>query len=125
MVQQCTPSLFISARACYELFVGSEEVRKELPEAAGRFTRLDVGVRATLAAAWGDKFVAAACVRQGLADRLRDIGKDLELCKKALADFLAKGPTWLNDFIPHASSSSALPTCARPTCAICTRASPT
>ena len=70
------------------LFVGSEEVRKELPDAAARFTKLDVSVRATLAAAWEDRVVTTACARVGLPARLRGIGDDLELCKKALADFM-------------------------------------
>lgn len=70
------------------LFVGSEEVRKELPEDAKRFQDVDLNVRAILQKAWKMRNVKAACTQNGLLDKLLDLMKKQEQCKKSLSDFL-------------------------------------
>ena len=71
------------------LFIGSDEVRKELPEDAARFEKIDVRVKAVLTKASATANIRDACNEPGLYDELDDIGTQLDLCKKSLADFLA------------------------------------
>ena len=71
------------------LFIGSDEVRRELPEDAMRFTMIDEQVRKTLKTMADVKNVKQASQYRGLIERLDSINSDQDLCKKALADFLA------------------------------------
>ena len=71
------------------LFIGSDEVRRELPEDAMRFTMIDEQVRKTLKTMADVKNVKQASQHRGLIERLDSINSDQDLCKKALADFLA------------------------------------
>ena len=70
------------------LFIGSDEVRRELPEAAARFEKVDIHVRKNLAEMFEKKNAKAACNRAGLFDEMESITKELDLCEKALSDFL-------------------------------------
>ena len=70
------------------LFIGSDEVRRELPETAERFVKVDQDVRRNLAAMHAAGNAKAACNRQGLYDELENITKELDRCEKALSDFL-------------------------------------
>ena len=71
------------------LFIGSDEVRRELPEDAMRFTMIDEQVRKTLKTMADVKNVKQASQYRGLIERLDSINSDQDLCNKALADFLA------------------------------------
>jgi dynein heavy chain len=70
------------------LFIGSDEVKRELPEDAKRFADLDVKVKEILSQAWKTKNVADACNAPGLYDALEVQSNNLDMCKKSLADFL-------------------------------------
>ena len=70
------------------LFMKSEEVKKELPEDAKRFARVDVDVKQILKVAAEDKFCKIALNKEGLYDELERLQSELERCKKALNDFL-------------------------------------
>jgi dynein heavy chain len=70
------------------LFIGSEEVKKELPEDAARFAKIDVDFKAMLKHFKGTPNCVASCEKEGLITELETIAGDLELCEKALADFL-------------------------------------
>ena len=70
------------------LFIGSEEVKKELPEDATRFAKVDVLFKETLAHFKQTPNCVASCSKEGLTKMLDDVSADLELCEKALADFL-------------------------------------
>jgi dynein heavy chain len=70
------------------LFVGSEEVRKELPEDAERFKEIDADVRSILQKAWKIRNVKTACLQGGLLDKLNSLEKQQDQCKKSLSDFL-------------------------------------
>ncbi len=70
------------------LFIGSDEVKRELPEDAFRFAGIDLDVRQILHEAWGMKNVKASCTMDGLPAYLEQILQRLELCQKSLADFL-------------------------------------
>ncbi|CAB1113053.1 unnamed protein product [Ectocarpus sp. CCAP 1310/34] len=70
------------------LFIGSEEVKKELPEDAKRFEGIDTDVKALLKSMWEKKSVRDGCNTDGYLEKLESIQEQLELCKKSLADFL-------------------------------------
>ena len=69
------------------LFIGSEEVKKELPEDAKRFKGIDSNVRHELKQCWEIKNIEKACNQENLLNRLEDNQKQLD-GKKSLADFL-------------------------------------
>lgn len=70
------------------LFVGSEEVKRELPEDARRFQDVDTQVKGILQRAWKIRNVSAACNQPGLLEKLHELEKLQEQCKKSLSDFL-------------------------------------
>ncbi|CAM9765035.1 unnamed protein product, partial [Hapterophycus canaliculatus] len=70
------------------LFIGSEEVKKELPEDAKRFEIIDTDVKGLLISLWEKKSVRDGCNTEGYLEKLESIQEQLELCKKSLADFL-------------------------------------
>jgi len=70
------------------LFMGSEEVKRELPEDAERFKLVDVSVRNTLQQMWMVRNVLEACNQTPLQANLERILQELETCKKSLVDFL-------------------------------------
>lgn len=71
------------------LFVGSEEVRRELPEDAFRFAGIDLDVRKVLQEAWATRNVRDSCCGvPGLLPHLEAVHARLEVCQKALTDFL-------------------------------------
>jgi len=70
------------------LFVGSDEVKRELPEDAARFAKIDMEVKTILKIAGKTGGVLDSCNRSGLLAKLEHLSEQLELCKKSLADFL-------------------------------------
>ncbi|KAK9867723.1 hypothetical protein WJX84_004647 [Apatococcus fuscideae] len=70
------------------LFIQSEEVKKELPEAATRFAAIDKKVRAILKEFYAVKNCVAACNRDGLMASMEKEKKELEMCEKALNDYM-------------------------------------
>ena len=70
------------------LFIGSDEVKRELPEDAFRFAGIDLDVRQTLSKAWAVKNIRLSCTVDGLPAYLEQIMQRLELCQKSLTDFL-------------------------------------
>ena len=70
------------------LFVGSEEVKRELPEDAKRFEGIDNNVKHELSTCWTMLNVEQSCNQDGLVKRLENIQEQLEICKKSLSDFL-------------------------------------
>jgi dynein heavy chain len=70
------------------LFIGSEEVKKELPADAKRFAGIDSQVRQILKKCADLKNVRAAFTQSGLLSKLEALQADQEICKKSLSDFL-------------------------------------
>ncbi|GMH84222.1 hypothetical protein TrST_g13493, partial [Triparma strigata] len=70
------------------LFIGSEEVKKELPEDATRFASIDITVKDTLKKAWKIRNVKDAFNEDGLQVKFEGVQEQLEMCKKSLKDFL-------------------------------------
>jgi dynein heavy chain len=70
------------------LFVGSEEVKRELPEDAKRFAGIDTNVKHQLQTAWEIRNVNKSCNQEGLLSNLENMLEQLDICKKSLSDFL-------------------------------------
>ena len=70
------------------LFIGSDEVKRELPEDTVRFAGIDVDVKDVLRSSWATKNIKEACNVDGLLTKLEGITEQLDLCKKSLSDFL-------------------------------------
>merc|ERR1719183_2768275 len=70
------------------LFIGSEEVKKELPEDAIRFKGIDVNVKHELKTCWEIRNIEKACNQDKILDTLESIQGQLDICKKSLSDFL-------------------------------------
>ena len=70
------------------LFIGSEEVKKELPESTQRFVGIDKTFKGTLGAIHKTKNAVAATNVDGQLKTLESMADELTLCEKDLADFL-------------------------------------
>jgi dynein heavy chain len=70
------------------LFIGSDEVKKELPEDAERFAKVDVKFKGMLSHFKTTPNCVDSCSKPGFMTDLESVADDLELCEKALADFL-------------------------------------
>ncbi len=67
------------------LFVGSEEVKRELPDTAEKFAGIDMDVKGLLAEALATKNIRTACNRAGLYEELERLLELLEQCKVSVA----------------------------------------
>eukprot|EP00698_Gefionella_okellyi_P005145 TRINITY_DN1471_c0_g1_i4.p1 TRINITY_DN1471_c0_g1~~TRINITY_DN1471_c0_g1_i4.p1 ORF type:complete len:2448 (+),score=753.76 TRINITY_DN1471_c0_g1_i4:538-7881(+) len=70
------------------LFIGSEEVKRELPQQTEKFVGIDKIVRDVLKQCAAIKNVVNLCNIEGLLKRLQALQTDLGVCEKALADYL-------------------------------------
>jgi len=70
------------------LFIGSDEVKRELPEDAKRFEGIDRNVKHELKTMWQMKNVDKSSNQEGLLKRFENIQSQLDICKKSLSDFL-------------------------------------
>lgn len=71
-----------------ELFIGSEEVKRELPEDAERFVGIDRDVKEILQGCSETPNLVERCNHDGLFARLEKLQHLLELCEKSLMDFM-------------------------------------
>ena len=70
------------------IFIGSEDIRKQLPEDSDRFDRIDKEFKGMMNEAAKEKNTIKATGREGMADQLEVIQSQLSLCEKALAEYL-------------------------------------
>lgn len=70
------------------LFIHSEEVKKELPQATERFAAIDTEVKKVLREFQQLKNCVSCCNREGLYANLETQERELEICKKALNDYM-------------------------------------
>jgi dynein heavy chain len=71
-----------------DLFIHSDEVKRELPEDAERFIGIDEGVKEVLYECGGTPNLVERCNADGLYTFLEDLQHQLELCEKSLQDFM-------------------------------------
>lgn len=88
------------------LFIHSEEVKKELPEATVRFAGIDKEVKEVLKDFKDKKNCVECCNREGLMKHLEKQQNELEICEKALVRetqaWLGTGPA--HQQLPHIAS---------------------
>ncbi|KAK2885147.1 hypothetical protein Q8A73_021621 [Channa argus] len=70
------------------IFIGSEDIRSQLPEDSRRFEGIDADFKALAGAMHHTPNVVEATNKQGLFRKLEDIQSRLSLCEKALAEYL-------------------------------------
>lgn len=82
--------LEVQRKWCYleSIFIGSEDIRSQLPEDSKRFEKIDREFKQVLSEMVATPNVVKATNRAGLFDRLDSILRDLTLCEKALNDYL-------------------------------------
>ncbi|XP_040604010.1 dynein heavy chain 17, axonemal [Mesocricetus auratus] len=70
------------------IFIGSEDIRAQLPEDSQRFDSIDQEFKALMADAVKTPNVVEATNKPGLYDKLEALKKSLAVCEKALAEYL-------------------------------------
>ncbi|XP_041102237.1 dynein heavy chain 11, axonemal-like [Polyodon spathula] len=70
------------------IFIGSEDIRKQLPQDAKRFDGIDADFNELMIESAKTKNVIGATNKPNLFERLEDLQKRLSLCEKALAEYL-------------------------------------
>jgi len=70
------------------LFIGSEEVQKELPRESEQFVGIDKEMKEIMAKGCQVLNVKKFCTIDGMLKRLEKIESQLKVCEKALNDFL-------------------------------------
>ena len=70
------------------IFIGSEDIRKQLPEDSDRFDKIDTEFKMMMNEVSKTKNVIDATSVPGLVERLEVIQSQLLLCEKALAEYL-------------------------------------
>uniref|UniRef100_A0A670I3P5 Dynein axonemal heavy chain 17 n=1 Tax=Podarcis muralis TaxID=64176 RepID=A0A670I3P5_PODMU len=70
------------------IFIGSEDIRNQLPEDSRRFDTIDKDFKELMADAVKTPNVVEATNKPGLYDKLESLQKSLALCEKALAEYL-------------------------------------
>ena len=70
------------------IFVGSDDIRLQLPKEAKRFERIDNAWAQIMTATAKEKNVVKACCVDGRLDQLKNMATELDACQKSLSDFL-------------------------------------
>ncbi|XP_077869744.1 dynein beta chain, ciliary-like [Saccoglossus kowalevskii] len=70
------------------IFIGSEDIRSQLPEDSKRFDGIDTDFKELMNDAAKTPNVVEATNKEGLYERLESLQADLTLCEKALAEYL-------------------------------------
>lgn len=80
----------VQRKWCYleSIFIGSEDIRSQLPEDSKRFEKIDREFKQVLSEMLVTPNVVKATNKAGLYERLESILSDLTLCEKALNDYL-------------------------------------
>uniref|UniRef100_F7AU91 AAA+ ATPase domain-containing protein n=1 Tax=Ciona intestinalis TaxID=7719 RepID=F7AU91_CIOIN len=70
------------------IFIGSEDIRSQLPEDSKRFEGIDIDFKELVAQMKATPNVVKATNKPGLYEKLEDLQNRLALCEKALAEYL-------------------------------------
>ena len=70
------------------IFIGSEDIRRQLPEPALRFERIDGDFKVLVAEMVASTNVIVATGQPRLFERLETIQTDMAVCEKALQDYM-------------------------------------
>ena len=72
------------------LFMHSEEVKKELPQESEKFVDIDAEVKKILKMGNDMSIVKDFCIVEDIGDRLKKVQDDLALCERALNEFMER-----------------------------------
>ncbi|NXY74435.1 DYH9 protein, partial [Glareola pratincola] len=88
----CVISLWFEVQRTWShlesIFIGSEDIRAQLPKDSKRFEGIDVDFKELACEAHKTPNVVEATSKPGLSHQLEDIQSRLSLCEKALAEYL-------------------------------------
>lgn len=70
------------------IFIGSEDIRRQLPEDSKRFENLDASLKALLKGTEKTPKIIDACCKEGLEESLSSIQESLSKCEKSLSEYL-------------------------------------
>eukprot|EP00803_Ostreobium_quekettii_P011338 evm.model.scf_1312.1 EVM.evm.TU.scf_1312.1 scf_1312:839-40608(+) len=70
------------------IFVGSDDIRQQLPQEAKRFDQIDKAWQRTMADTAKNPNVLEACSAEGRLATLKDLSEALENCQKSLSEYL-------------------------------------
>jgi dynein heavy chain len=70
------------------IFIGSEDIRVQLPEDSKRFDGIDADYKVLMIDAQNFKNCVKCCNRDGIFDKLENLQQKLALCEKSLAEYL-------------------------------------
>lgn len=70
------------------IFMGSEDIRAQLPEDSKRFDAIDASYKALMKDASQTPNCVAVCTKEGLFEKLEHLQGQLALCEKSLAEYL-------------------------------------
>merc|ERR1719197_819757 len=70
------------------IFIGSEDIRAQLPEDSKRFDTIDEDFRSIMSTSSGIPNALQACNRDGMLEKLEELEGMLDLCQKALDEYL-------------------------------------
>jgi len=70
------------------LFIHSDEVKKELPRESEKFVGIDKEVRDILADGYKHQKALSFCTQETVLPRLEKVAEDLNICEKALNEFM-------------------------------------
>ncbi|KAJ1551294.1 hypothetical protein HK096_001712 [Nowakowskiella sp. JEL0078] len=70
------------------IFMGSEDIRAQLPEDSRRFDQIDTNYKDLMKEASKTPNCVEACTKEGLYERLEHLQGQLALCEKSLAEYL-------------------------------------
>ena len=70
------------------IFMGSEDIRAQLPEDSRRFDKIDADYKIIMNEASKTPNCVEVCMREGLFEKLESLQGQLALCEKSLAEYL-------------------------------------
>ncbi|KAJ3097104.1 Dynein heavy chain 10, axonemal [Phlyctochytrium planicorne] len=70
------------------IFIGSGDIRQQLPEEAARFDRIDKSFKKLMNETAKHNLVMESCMAEGRLQLLQTLSNDLEQCQKSLSDYL-------------------------------------
>lgn len=70
------------------IFIGSGDIRMQLPEEAARFDRIDKAFKKIMGDTAKNSLVIESCGVENRLQTLRELSNDLESCQKSLSDYL-------------------------------------
>ncbi|KAI8847268.1 dynein heavy chain and region D6 of dynein motor-domain-containing protein [Chytridium lagenaria] len=70
------------------IFIGSGDIRQQLPEEAARFDRIDKSFKKLMNETAKHNLVMESCMAEGRLQLLQTLSNELESCQKSLSDYL-------------------------------------